>query len=487
MTTVGQSGVTSFVNESITQNKEIIEMKHQRELYRFGEQELGTTANVATFIVETSFQNVPQEALEKAKHHVLDYLGVALAGSTFRIAQILKEHLSEVGGKPQATILGSPLKAPCPEAAWANGTFGHALDLDDNSIELPTAIHQTVTTLPAALSVSEALKAEGRELLTAFILGIEVASKLDRAMGGHTERGWHGTGTFGTLGAAVAAGKVLELSVEEMEQAIGIAASKAAGLMSNFGTMTKPLHAGQASRNGVMAALLAKKGFTSSKNILEKDDGFGQLFGQGIDARYLKKSLGKPWEILEPGIHIKLYPSCMATHTAIDATLKLVEEQTIDPKQVASVEVTSKNDLRALTYSRPKTALEAKFSMEFCVSIALLEGKASLNEFTDLKVQDQRVRQMIEKVRIATDSKTEATSPLETSVKVRMKNGDEYMESIEYPRGSKRNPLTFKEMESKFRSCAKYALQLKKVEEIIRVIDNLEDANIHRLMTLTCP
>jgi len=447
---------------------------------------LGATANVAEFIIETGFQDLPQEAVEKAKHHILDYFGVALAGSTYSIARILKEHLSEVGGEPQATIIGFPLKAPCPEAAWANGILGHALDFDDNSIGLPAAIHQTVATLPAAISLSEALEVEGRQLLTAFILGIEVASKLDRAMDGHSERGWHGTGTFGTLGATVAAGKILKLNVEEMEYALGIAASTAAGLRSNFGTMTKPLHAGQASRNGVMSALLAKKGLTSSKNILEKDYGFGQLFGRGINKRYLDENLGKSWEILEPGIHMKLYPSCMVTHPGIDATLKLVQEQTIDSEQVAFVEVRSKSDLGGLIYSRPKTALEAKFSMEFCVAIALLEGKVTLGEFTDTKVLEPRVQQLIEKIRIVTDSKMEASSPLKTSVMVRMKNGNEYAEFVEYPRGSKRNPVNFQEVKTKFKNCAKYVLQPKKIEEIIRVTDNLEDVRIYQLTTLVC-
>ncbi len=458
--------------------------KQPHYVWGSGVSKLGATANIAEFVVETGFQNLLLQTVEKAKYHILDYFGVTLAGSSSPIAQILKEHLLEVGGKPQATIVGSPLKAPCPDAAWANGALGHALDFDDNSIELPAAIHQTVTTLPAALSVSEALEVCGRELLTAFILGIEVASKLDRAMGGHPERGWHGTGTFGTFGATIAAGKVMNLSVEEMELAMGIASSLAAGLIANFGTMTKPLHAGQASRNGVMAAQLAKKGFTSSKNILERNRGFGQLFGRGIDERYLKGNLGNTWEILEPGIHIKLYPSCMVTHGAIDATLKIFEEHSIDPEQVAFVEVRSKSDLSSLIYSRPKTGLEAKFSMEFCVAIALLEQRATLDEFTDMKVLENRVQQMLEKVRIETDSNVEGHGPLTTSVKVRMKNGNEYIEFVEYPRGSKRNPITSREVEMKFRNCSKYAIQSEKIEEIIRIINNLEGLSINQLMTL---
>jgi 2-methylcitrate dehydratase PrpD len=349
------------------------------------------------------------------------------------------------------------------------------------------------------LSVGEALNVGGRDLLTAFILGIEVASKIDRSMRGSAEKGWHGTGTFGTLAATAAAGKVLKLTFEEMEHAIGVAASTAGGLTSNFGTMTKPLHAGQASRNGVVAALLAKKGFTSSKNILEKHRGFGQVFGRGLDEKYVKENLGKPWEILDPGVHIKPYPSCAITHAAIEITLKLAREHNITPEQVDLIEVTweyGKVDLRGHFFRKPRTGLEAKFSLEFCIAIALLEGKATLDEFTDAKASEHRVQQMIERIRIV-PSKEESEgsykeiaslrTPLKTSVKIRMKNGNEYGELVEYPRGfGRKNPLTTEELETKFRSCSKNALPPEKVDEIIQLITNLEDVETHKLMSLLC-
>jgi 2-methylcitrate dehydratase PrpD len=463
-------------------------MKQHSSLFQFEEVQLNASADVASFIAETGFEHLPQKAVEKAKRLILDYLGVTLAATTSPVARILKEHLSELGGKPQATIVGFRFKTPCSEAAWANGTLGHVFDYDDNTIELPAAIHTTVTVLPAALSVGEALEVGGGELITAFVLGTEAACKIDRGIKGSGEKGFHGTGTFGTLGATVAAGKLMKLSAEEMEYAIGIAASMAGGLASNFGTMTKPLHAGNASRNGVVAALLAKKGFTSSRGILEKDRGFGQVFGQGLGKQYLKESLGQPWEILEPGIHMKLYPACVIIHAAIDATLKLVEGQNIDSEQVDSVEVRANFDPRGLLFSRPKTVMEARFSPEFCVAIALLEGKATLDEFTEAKVVENRVQKMIEKVHRISDSR--GSKPVQmapTSLKVRMKNGKEYNELVEYPRGSGKNPLTAKEVETKFRSCAKYAFPPEKIDEIIRAISNLEDVKTHQLMSLLRP
>jgi 2-methylcitrate dehydratase PrpD len=475
-------------------------MRQPSKKYQFEEETLGATASVASFIVDLGFQDLPHEAVQQAKQLILDYFGVTLAASTSPIAQILKEYLSETGGKPQATIIGLPLKVPCPDAAWANGTLGHALDFDDASIKLPAAIHPTVDTLPAALSVGEAFNVGGRDVLTAFILGIEVASKIDRSMRGSAEKGWHGTGTFGTLAATAASGKMLKLTVEEMEHAIGVAASAAGGLTSNFGTMTKPFHAGQASRNGVVAALLAKKGFTSSKNILEKHRGFGQVFGRGLDEKYVKENLGKPWEILDPGIHIKPYPSCAITHAAIEITLKLARERNITPEQVDLVEVRweyGKVDLRGHFFRKPRTGLEAKFSLEFCIAIALLEGKATLDEFTDTRASEHQVQQMIERIRIV-PSKEESEgsykeiaslkTPLKTSVKIRMKNGKEYGELVEFPRGfGRKNPLTTEELETKFRSCSKYALPPEMVDEIIRAISNLENVKIHQLMSLLHP
>jgi 2-methylcitrate dehydratase PrpD len=377
------------------------------------------------------------------------------------------------------------MRVACPEAAWANGALGHCLDFDDATIELPAAIHTTVTILPPALSVGEALEVGGRDLLTAFVLGTEVACKIDRAMKGSGEKGFHGTGTFGTIGATIAAGRLLKLNVEEMECALGIAASMAGGLVANFGTMTKPLHAGQAARNGVVAASLAKKGFTASKDILEKDRGYGQIFARDLDESYLKESLGKPWEILEPGIHIKLYPACVVIHGAIHATLKLAEKKGVDPQHVDTVEVRTNFDPRGLFFSRPRTVMEGRFSPEFCVAIALLEGKATLDEFTYAKVMDNRVQQMIEKIRVVADSRI--TSPIQmapTSVMVRMNNGKEFTETVEYPPGSGENPLTTEELETKFRSCSKNALPPEKVDEIIQAISNLEDVETHQLMSL---
>ena len=438
-------------------------------------EDLDATWNLVQFVTESTFNDLPEDVIEKAKLQILDCIGVTLAGLNHSISGIIEQYLKTVGGKRQATVIGLGLKAPCPDVAWANGSLGHALDFDDNSIDLPAAIHQTVTTLPAAMSVGEYRNVNGREMLLALVLGIEVGSKVDRAMGGHL-RAWHGTGTFGTLASAVAAGKLLELSSEELEFALGAAMSMAAGLTVNFGTMMKPLHAGQASRNGVLAAMLVKGGLNSAKGVLEGKDGFAAVMGVHFDPEYLVRHLGNPWEIEDPGIHLKMYPSCMATHAALDAALKIEREYKPNPDEVSSVEVRSKKDLSdALIYNEPRTALEGKFSMQFCIAIALLRGQATLEEFIDEEVRNTRIMKLMEKVKLLHDSKMEGRGVWSTHVKVAMADGRVCEEMVEYPKGSKMKPMSLHEVKEKFRGCAGGVLPQNRIDELMDIILRLED------------
>ena len=435
---------------------------------------MSSTSDLIEFIRETDYKDIPKEAIEKVKLQILDCLGVTLAAADKAIAKIITSQVSEEAGTPQSTIIGLGQKVPCATAAWANGVIGHSLDFDDNSIALPTAIHQTVTTLPAALSVAELEEASGSELLQAITLGIEAASKTDRAMDGHAQA-WHGTGTFGTLASAVAAAKLLKLDPEQLENALGAACSMAAGLVANFGTMTKPFHAGQASRNGVIAALLARKGLTSTKGVIDIKEGFAEVMGKRLDPTYLKKHLGNPWEMLDPGIHIKMYPSCMATHAGLDATIKLSKTHQIDSTRVESVEVRTGKDLHpALIYDEPKTALEGKFSMQFCTAIGLLKRKATLDEFTDRTVRNPETVYLMKKVRLVVDPALANMGPLTTTVRVNLRNGRILEESVEYPKGSKNNPMSAEEVKEKFKNCAGHLLPKNEVDEVVKAVLQLD-------------
>ena len=290
----------------------------------------------------------------------LDCLGAALAGYSHPIGKIITDFVKESGGSPKATVIGAGFKTSPHEAALANGTMAHALDYDDYSLVL--AGHPSVSLLPSILAIGEDRGISGKKVLTAYIVGFEIESKLGAGVNfRHYELGWHATCTLGTLGAAAACSSILGLDIEKTRMALGIAASEASGLRQNFGTMTKPFHAGLSARNGVIAALLAEKGFTADKNILEAEFGFCNLFcGKGeYDSERITSNLGNPFAIFEPGISIKPYPSCGGTHTALDAMLYLAKENDINPSDVEEIGVDVPELLpRVLIHSNPKTGLE---------------------------------------------------------------------------------------------------------------------------------
>ena len=230
----------------------------------------------------------------------------------------------EQGGSTEASVFGHGFGAPAGEAALVNGTSAHALDFDD--VNMSMRGHPSVPLLPAVLALGEKIGSSGRELIDAFVLGFEVECKLGRVIGAaHYALGWHATSTLGTLGAAAACARLLRLDMERTQIALGIAASLASGVRQNFGTMTKPLHAGWAARNGVIAATLADRGFTADSAAIEGESGLLHAASGGarLNSRALA-SLGDPWEIVSPGIGVKLYPCCYATHRAIDAALEIV-------------------------------------------------------------------------------------------------------------------------------------------------------------------
>lgn len=454
---------------------------------------MDVTKVLADFIVRPDFTEVPLEAREIAKRAILDCIGVALAGSREPISGIIMELLQEMGGQPKASVWGKKFKSSSPLAAMANGTFGHALDYDDWNRSMRG--HPTVPVLPAALAVGEEVKASGREVLEAYLVGFEVEAKLGGALNPHLfEAGWHPTAVLGVMGAAAAAARLLKLDSDRVRAALGIAASQAAGLRQNFGTMTKPLHAGQSAKNGVLAAKLAERGFTADTGIIEEKLGYANAFaGQGnYDLKKILTGLGSPLAILSPGVGLKRYPSCARTHPAIDAMLEMVVENDIRPEEVESIACGgSYTTPQMLIHSRPRTALEGKFSMEFCLAIALLERKVDLSQFTDRKVQDARVQEMIKKVSfyIRPDLKSiESSGNPSATVTVVMKDGKKFEKRVDEAKGSPENPLSQNDVKGKYRECARVVQSEKEMEKTIEWVENLESLKDISLLTelLTC-
>src|ERR671918_147454 len=300
---------------------------------------MGVTELLATFVVDTVFDDVPSQALTRAKEAMLDGLGCALVGSPTPSGKLITQYVRERSETPRAAVIGSGFKTSAPLAAMANATLAHALDFDD--VNWRMSGHPTVPVLPAVLALGQEVHASGQEVLLAYTLGFEVETKIGLGVNPrHYDLGWHATSTLGTLGAAAACAKLLRLDVEKTRIALGIAASTAAGLRQNFGTMTKPLHPGQAAMNGVTAAQLARLGWTADANILEAPYGFCQLYAgtNQYNLNYIVRRLGNPFLLQATGVAIKQYPCCAFTHRALDGMLALVQQHTLSADDVVGVE-----------------------------------------------------------------------------------------------------------------------------------------------------
>src|SRR6266853_4064665 len=354
---------------------------------------MNTTSMLAEFITKSRLEDCPEAALHGARRAILDCLGVMLAGSIEPAARILQQVAQAEGGLPLATVVGTGRRTGAVWAALCNGTAAHALDFDDTNFALMG--HPSAPVLAASLAAGELALADGRALLHAFLLGFEVETTLAEVINpAHYEKGFHATGTLGTMGAAAAAARLLGLDAAQTRTALAIAATQASGLKENFGTMTKPFHAGHAARSGVLSALLAREGFTASEQAIEGPQGYLAVLSAGKREESALEQLGAPWKILTTGVAVKPYPSCACTHSIIDSALELQRAHDIAPEQVERVTVgVGASVPRILIHSNPRNGLEAKFSGEFSVAAALCEGRVGIQTFQDDKAQDSAIRE----------------------------------------------------------------------------------------------
>ncbi len=445
---------------------------------------MGLTQAVARFVTTTKFRDLPADVVRSARGFILDGLGVALAGSTDECARIIQAQLGHINGRSESSILGATLRAPAPLAALANGVAGHAMDYDDTQLSTSREAvyglltHPTTPVLAAALAVGETQKISGRELVLSYILGVEVECRVaDAIHPRHYQSGFHSTATIGGLGAATAVGKILRLREEPLLRTFGIAASMSSGLRENFGTMTKPLHAGRAAQNGVTAALLARDGFTAALNILEAPRGFFNAMAGGYDESKISRRLGSPYFMKEPGISIKPYPSGSLSHPAQDLILDLVKEDDLKAEDIEHIDVgTNSNVPNALIYPMPKTALEGKFSIPFCMAIAVLERKAGIDQFTDAKVREKKVISLMKRVTLSVDDELEKLGydRVRSRVRVTLKNGRVIEGQYDVARGHPEKPMSWAELADKFRDCADLVLPRANTEKLIQLIGRIE-------------
>jgi 2-methylcitrate dehydratase PrpD len=450
---------------------------------------MGITSTLTGFVCNTDYDDLPADVVTMAKRAIFDTLGVTLAGSQSDAAGIIRGYVTEMGARPDATLIGTGERTAAPLAALANGTYAHALDFDDVNADMRG--HPSVPLLPAALAIAEQHDRSGRDLILAFALGFEVQCRIGAGLGiSHYERGWHATSTLGTLGATVAAGKILGLNVDELAVALGIGVSYASGNRQNFGTMTKPLHAGHAAESGVTAAMLAKRGFTADSAILDAPLGFGGTFAPDRDwsPEAVVTGLGGPWELVDPGIGVKKYPCCYATHRPLDATISLVKEHHLKPEQIEDIEVRCPQGMvMPLIYSQPQTGLEGKFSMEYCLAAAVLDQKLRLATFSDEAVQRPAAQALFSRVRVVQEDAV-LDGPISgyADVTVRLTDGRAVTHRVDKPRGEPPDILSWDELAEKFDDCASQALPKGAVRRLIDLIANLEDLGSVRDLVSAC-
>lgn len=435
----------------------------------------GLTRQLAEFVSAVQYRAIPQEGIETAKRGFIDCVGVMFAGRDEPVARIVGENFLK--GKEEATILFGKGKTTSAEAALINGTAAHALDYDDVGIDG----HPSVVLVPAVLAEAERLGASGEEMLAAYVAGYETWAELSgRDADQHHGKGWHPTAVFGALGAAAAAARLARLDPQRASCALGIAASMSAGLVANFGSMTKPFQAGRAAQSGITAARLAAAGMTASPDALEHRAGHLAAFSpKGRVRADGPITAGREWHILRLGLNVKRYPVCYALHRSIDGILALREKNKFSSENVKEVELTIGHlQANVLRHSRPQTGLDAKFSAEFAAASSVVAGRVGMAELTDDFVRSEPVQALFPKVRISTIDQSDPLEPLfapHDSVEVRLKDGTVLASGpIRHAFGHARNPISVEQLRDKFNDCVGGRLVVRARDDLFGRLHALE-------------
>ncbi|GAA4336170.1 MmgE/PrpD family protein [Pigmentiphaga soli] len=409
------------------------------------------TLDLGAFIAGLRWADLPADGLDVIRAGFADCVGVMLAGANEDAPRILREMLAPAGG--ESTLLFTGSRAGALDAAWINGTAAHALDFDDVALRS----HPSAVLVPAILAEAEALGASGREMMRAYAAGYEVWAELVRRdQDPQHKKGWHPTGVFGAIGAAAACAALRGLDAAQAAHALGIGASQSAGLIANFGSMTKPFHAGRAAHAGVAAARLAQRGFTASPDALEHP--LGWLTAVSLNGRIDRDAAceaGRPWKLTRDRLSIKKYPVCFCAHRALDGMLDLVHDHDLDPASVERVTVSvSRRAAGMLRNAAPQNALEAKFSMQFAMASALISRRAGPEQLSDEFVRRPDVQALMKRVTVTPDDR-ENSAGYALSDRVQVATGAGVYDSGELVsvRGGPDRPLGAGELREKFEGC----------------------------------
>ena len=437
----------------------------------------------------------PEAALQSAHRQFIDVIAVTIPGAVEPVTRHVLDTVRAWGTGP-ATAIGHGIQMAAPWAALVNGTAAHALDFDDNFD--PAKAHATAVLAPAILALAEQEGASGAACLDAYIAGLQILGRVGQGVNpAHRNRGWHATATVGAIGAAAACARLLRLDEKQAAFALSIATSMAGGFMSQFGTMTKPLHAGLAAKSGVLAAALARAGIDAGLDTLDSPTGMNRLMvgpdyeqlrdglthvEHGQNLRFETDRIGEPLLILSSGFRVKRFPICGSAHRAMDGILDLKERYNLTPDDVAAIHVWAPvSHLNNLMYERPEDALQAKFSLEYGLAIALLTGNCTLTDFNDETVRDPQVLSLYDKIHRHPVDKAEGEFP--TRVEVELKDGRQVEAVVAMPAGSLAAPFTLDQYWAKFEGCAQGMLQASALDELRQALAEMpQSASIAPIM-----
>jgi 2-methylcitrate dehydratase PrpD len=434
---------------------------------------LKETADLIDFIHGLSFNRLPTEVVNKAKHCLMDTIGCAFAGlKTTEHAQIVTELVKDLGGSPEARVWGDGFRTTTVNSAMANGTSSHGLDLDD--AHRRAFLHVGVGTIPAVVALAEKVRVDGRQVITATVVAFEVAIRLALAVNPTLRlKGFHTTGTVGVFGAAMGAGKILGLNPEQLVNALGLAGTQSAGLwqFNDDGDMSKRFHAGKAAANGLLATLLAQKGLTGPYRVLEGRFGFPAAFVGEYKPEMVNQDLGEKFHILEVGF--KIHAACRYTNTPIDAALALVQDYGFKPEDVdqGTIKV-CKIAADQLKKKKIDTLLDAQISGPFCVALAIARGQAGYQDFLagihDAAVLElTRKFEMVEEPRYGLQERT-------ATVEIKTKDGRVVSREVHLAKGEPEVPLSSSELENKYRNLASALLEKRKIDQSLDLFGRLE-------------
>ncbi len=429
---------------------------------------------LAEFVVGFDLRQVPAQVIERARVALIDTIGVAVAGSHEEVAHIVAEMVKAEGSAPQCTVIGQSLRASPQLAALANGVANHAMDYDFTFLNGQSV----AAVIPALLPVAETTKATPADVLGAFIVGCEVAARINRSglrMG--NDGGWHITGIIGVIATTAACCKLMKLPVDQVADAIGMAVSLSSGIAVNYGTMTKPLHCGNAARNGVMAAALASKGFTSHAAAFEGNNGFFASFNRALPADFAPfKDLGQRWDLIQIGFQTKYYPCGGRGHTPIEAALMLREKIGSRLAEISNIHcLVSPSSAKRINTNYPGDVEAAKFSAAYVIAYSLVHGIPKIKAFTPEALKDPRTIAMAKLVTAGADPQLgDAFGESPSILKITLKGGETFEQRRDYATGSAKIPLTPAQLEEKFMDCATQTVSADTAKKLFAFVNTFE-------------